>query len=153
MNPARLFVSRPVASCLLALAVLACGLLSWRLLPVAPLPEMDFPVITVSASLPGASPESMASTVAAPLERALGAISGVISITSSSNQGSTQIMLQFELDRDIDEAAREVQAAINAVRGELPAGMPGNPQYRKINPSQAPIMASGPRRLRRTGVR
>jgi len=141
MNPARLFVSRPVASCLLALAVLACGLLSWRLLPVAPLPEMDFPVITVSASLPGASPESMASTVAAPLERALGAISGVISITSSSNQGSTQIMLQFELDRDIDEAAREVQAAINAVRGELPAGMPGNPQYRKINPSQAPIMA------------
>lgn len=141
MNPASLFVSRPVASCLLALALLACGLLCWRLLPVAPLPEVDFPVITVNASLPGASPESMAATVATPLERALGAISGVVAITSSSNQGSTQIMLQFELDRDIDEAAREVQAAINSVRGELPAGMPGNPQYRKVNPSQAPIMA------------
>src|SRR5690554_3805617 len=116
---------------------LLCG----RLLPVAPLPEVDFPVITVNAGLPGASPESMAATVATPLERALGAISGVVAITSSSNQGSTQIMLQFELDRDIDEAAREVQAAINSVRGELPAGMPGNPQYRKVNPSQAPIMA------------
>ena len=141
MNPARLFVSRPIASCLLALALLACGLLSWRLLPVAPLPEVDFPVITVSASLPGASPESMATTVATPLERALGSISGVVAITSSSNQGSTEIMLQFELDRNIDEAAREVQAAINTVRGELPAGMPGNPEYRKVNPSQAPIMA------------
>ncbi len=141
MNPAGLFVSRPIASCLLALALLACGLLTWRLLPVAPLPEVDFPVITVSASLPGASPESMATTVATPLERALGSISGVIAITSSSNQGTTQIMLQFELDRNIDEAAREVQAAINTVRGELPAGMPGNPQYRKVNPSQAPIMA------------
>ncbi|MCO5786017.1 acriflavine resistance protein B [Pseudomonas sp. G11-1] len=141
MNPARLFISRPIASCLLALALLACGLLTWRLLPVAPLPEVDFPVITVSASLPGASPESMATTVATPLERALGSISGVVAITSSSNQGSTQIMLQFELDRNIDEAAREVQAAINTVRGELPAGMPGNPEYRKINPSQAPIMA------------
>jgi multidrug efflux pump len=141
MNPASLFVSRPIASCLLAIALLACGLLCWRLLPVAPLPEVDFPVITVSASLPGASPESMASTVATPLERALGSISGVIAITSSSNQGSTQVMLQFELDRNIDEAAREVQAAINTVRGELPAGMPGNPEYRKVNPSQAPIMA------------
>ena len=141
MNPAQLFVSRPIASCLLALALLACGLLTWRLLPVAPLPEVDFPVITVTASLPGASPESMATTVATPLERALGSISGVVAITSSSNQGSTQIMLQFELDRNIDEAAREVQAAINTVRGELPAGMPGNPEYRKVNPSQAPIMA------------
>ncbi|SDS11359.1 multidrug efflux pump [Halopseudomonas litoralis] len=141
MNPARLFVSRPIASCLLALALLTCGLLTWRLLPVAPLPEVEFPVITVSASLPGASPESMATTVATPLERALGSISGVLAITSSSNQGSTQIMLQFELDRNIDEAAREVQAAINTVRGELPAGMPGNPEYRKVNPSQAPIMA------------
>ncbi|CEA06435.1 acriflavin resistance protein [Pseudomonas saudimassiliensis] len=141
MNPAQLFVSRPIASCLLALALLACGLLTWRLLPVAPLPEVDFPVITVTANLPGASPESMATTVATPLERALGSISGVVAITSSSNQGSTQIMLQFELDRNIDEAAREVQAAINTVRGELPAGMPGNPEYRKVNPSQAPIMA------------
>lgn len=141
MNPARLFIDRPVAICLLAAALLASGLLAWRLLPVSPLPQVDFPVITVSASLPGASPESMATTVATPLERSLGSISGVISITSSSNQGATEVVLQFELDRDLDEAAREVQAAINAVRGELPAGMPDNPQYRKVNPSQAPIMA------------
>src|SRR5690554_7931469 len=141
MNPASLFVSRPIASCLLALALLVAGLLAWRLLPVAPLPQVDFPVIVVTADLPGASPESMATTVATPLERALGSISGVVAITSSSNQGSTQVMLQFELGRNIDEAAREVQAAINSVRGELPAGMPGNPEYRKINPSQAPIMA------------
>ena len=141
MRLARLFIDRPVGICLLAVAVLVSGLLAWRLLPVSPLPQVDFPVITVTASLPGASPESMAATVATPLERALGSISGVVALTSSSNQGSTQVMLQFELGRDIDEAAREVQAAINSVRGELPAGMPGSPQYRKVNPSQAPIMA------------
>lgn len=141
MRLARLFIDRPVGICLLALALLASGLLAWRLLPVSPLPQVDFPIITVTANLPGASPESMAATVATPLERALGSISGVVALTSSSNQGSTQIMLQFELGRNIDEAAREVQAAINSVRGELPAGMPGNPQYRKVNPSQAPIMA------------
>src|SRR5690554_555605 len=141
MSLARLFIDRPVGICLLAVALLVAGLLAWRLLPVAPLPQVDFPVIVVTADLPGASPESMATTVATPLERALGSISGVVAITSSSNQGSTQVMLQFELGRNIDEAAREVQAAINSVRGELPAGMPSNPQYRKINPSQAPIMA------------
>ena len=141
MSLARLFIDRPVGICLLAVALLASGLLAWRLLPVSPLPQVDFPVITVTANLPGASPESMAATVATPLERALGSISGVVALTSSSNQGSTQVMLQFELGRNIDEAAREVQAAINSVRGELPAGMPGNPQYRKVNPSQAPIMA------------
>ncbi|MFA5632189.1 MAG: efflux RND transporter permease subunit [Porticoccaceae bacterium] len=140
MNPARLFIDRPVAACLLAAALLMCGLLAARLLPVAPLPQVDFPVIVVSASLPGASPESMATTVATPLERSLGAIAGVSQIFSSSNQGSTEVVLQFELGRNIDEAAREVQAAINAVRGQLPSGMPGNPQYRKVDPSQAPIM-------------
>ncbi len=140
MNPAALFIARPIASVLIALAVVLGGLLAWRLLPVAPLPQVDLPVITVSANLPGASPENMAASVATPLERSLGSISGVTSISSRSGQGSTEIALIFELDRDLNEAARDVQAAINAVRGQLPAGMPGNPQYRKINPSQAPIM-------------
>ena len=140
MNPARLFIQRPIATALMAVAVVLSGLLAWRLLPVAPLPQIDFPIITVTASLPGASPESMASTVATPLERALGSIAGITAITSSSNQGSTQIVLQFELGRDLNDAARDVQAAINAARSQLPSGMPGNPQYRKINPSQAPVM-------------
>lgn len=141
MNLSRPFIRRPVASCMIAAAIVLVGALAYRLLPVAPLPEVDFPTIRVGASLPGASPETMASSVAAPLERALGSIAGITSITSSSNQGSTGIMLQFALDRNIDEAARDVQAAINAARGQLPAGMPGNPTFRKINPSQAPIMA------------
>ena len=141
MNLAQPFIQRPVASGLLATAILLLGLLSWRLLPVSPLPAIDFPMIVVSASLPGASPESMAATVATPLERALGSIAGIRRISSSSNQGSTQIRLEFELDRNVDDAAREVQAAINAARSQLPSGMPGNPVYRKFNPSQAPIMA------------
>ncbi|MEH6491290.1 efflux RND transporter permease subunit [Halopseudomonas sp.] len=140
MNVANTFIQRPVGISLLALALVLCGLLCWRLLPVAPLPQLDIPMIVVTASLPGASPESMATTVATPMERALGSISGVTAISSSSNQGSTQVALTFELERDLNEAAREVQAAINAVRGDLPAGMPGNPQYVKIDPSQAPIM-------------
>ena len=140
MNLSRPFIYRPVATGLLSLALVLVGLLAWRLLPVAPLPQVDFPVISVTASLPGASPESMASTVATPLERALGSISGISAISSSSNQGSTQVVLTFDLDRNLDEAARDVQAAINVVRGELPAGMPGNPEFRKIDPSQAPIM-------------
>jgi len=134
------FIQRPVGISLLALALVLCGALCWRLLPVAPLPQLDIPMIVVTASLPGASPESMATTVATPMERALGSISGVTAISSSSSQGSTQVALTFELERDLNEAAREVQAAINAVRGDLPAGMPGNPQYVKIDPSQAPIM-------------
>ncbi|MGE4334768.1 MAG: efflux RND transporter permease subunit [Pigmentiphaga sp.] len=138
---ARLFVTRPVAACLMALAIALVGALAWRLLPVAPLPEVDFPTIEVTASLPGASPKSMASTVASPLERALGSIAGIVSITSSSNQGSTRIRLQFDLDRDIHAAARDVQAALNAARPQLPASMPGMPSYRKVNPSQAPILA------------
>ena len=134
-------LKRPVACLFLALALLLAGALGWRLLPVAPLPQVDFPTIEVRAELPGASPESIAATVAAPLERALGGIAGVTAMTSSSNQGATRVYLQFALDRDINEAAREVQAAINAARPDLPAGMPANPGYRKVNPSQAPIMA------------
>ena len=138
---ARFFIRRPVASGMLAVAVLLAGLLAWRLLAVAPLPAVDFPSIEVRANLPGASPESMAATVAAPLERALGSIAGVTRIQSGSNQGATEVELDFALERDIDDAARDVQAAINAVRGQLPSGMTGNPTFKKVNPSQAPIMA------------
>lgn len=141
MNLARPFIIRPVASSLLAVAVVLVGLLAWRLLPVAPLPQVDFPAIQIQASLPGASPESMASTVATPLERALGSIPGVTAINSNSSQGSTFIWIEFTLDRDLDSAARDVQAALNAARAQLPAGMPGSPTYRKVSPSQAPIMA------------
>ncbi|ARP83759.1 multidrug transporter subunit MdtC [Bordetella genomosp. 8] len=134
------FIVRPVATTLLALAVVLAGSLAFRLLPVAPLPEVDIPTISVTASLPGASPETMASSVATPLERALGAIAGVTEMTSSSTQGSTRITLQFDLSRDIDGAARDVQAAINASRTLLPSGLKSNPTYRKANPSAAPIM-------------
>src|SRR5690606_38566237 len=140
MNLSAPFIQRPVATLLLSLALLLVGALSYRLLPVAPLPDMDFPTITVQASLPGASPEVMATTVAAPLERALGSIAGVSSMNSRSGQGSTRIILQFELGRDINAAAREVQGAINAAQKLLPSGMRSPPSYRKINPSQAPIM-------------
>ncbi len=117
-----------------------CGVLGFRLLPVAPLPQVDFPVIMVSASLPGASPETMASSVATPLERSLGRIAGVNEMTSSSSLGSTRIILEFNFDRDINGAARDVQAAINAAQSLLPSGMPSRPTYRKANPSDAPIM-------------
>lgn len=135
-----LFIYRPVATILLTLAITLCGVLGFRLLPVAPLPEVDFPVIMVSASLPGASPETMASSVATPLERALGRIAGVSEMTSSSSLGSTRIILEFNFDRDINGAARDVQAAINAAQSLLPSGMPSRPTYRKANPSDAPIM-------------
>lgn len=141
MNLSRPFVRRPVASSLIAVAMVLVGALAYGLLPVAPLPQVDFPTIRVSASLPGASPEIMATSVVTPLERALGSIAGVTAITSDSRPGAGSITLEFALDRDIDEAARDVQAAINAARGQLPAGMPGNPTFRKVNPSQAPIMA------------
>ena len=140
MNLSGPFIRRPVATMLLSLAILLLGGVSFGLLPVAPLPKMDFPVIVVSASLPGASPEVMAATVATPLERKLGTIAGVTTLTSSSSQGSTRVILGFDLDRDIDGAAREVQAAINATRNLLPSGMRSMPTYKKINPSQAPIM-------------
>ena len=134
------FISRPVATLLLTLAVTLCGVLGFRLLPVAPLPQVDFPVIMVSASLPGASPETMASSVATPLERSLSRIAGVNEMTSSSSLGSTRIILEFDFDRDINGAARDVQGAINAAQSLLPTGMPERPTYRKINPSDAPIM-------------
>ncbi|AHF75678.1 Multidrug resistance protein acriflavin resistance protein [Sodalis praecaptivus] len=140
MNISRLFIFRPVATLLLTLAILLLGLLGYRLLPVAPLPQVDFPTIMVSASLSGASPETMAATVATPLERSLGQIAGVTEMTSSSSTGSTRIILQFELDRDINGAARDVQAAINAARSLLPSSMPSLPTYRKANPSDAPIV-------------
>ena len=140
MNIAEPFVRRPVATVLLTLGLVLAGALSFKLLPVAPLPQVDFPTISVSASLPGASPETMAATVATPLERALGKIAGVNEITSSSTLGNTRVTLQFDLSRDIDSAAREVQAAINASRAELPSSLPRNPTYRKINPADAPIM-------------
>ena len=141
MNIAEPFIKRPVASSLLAIGIVLLGLLAWRMLPVAPLPQIDFPAVQIFAQLPGASPESMAATVATPLERALGSIPGVTAINSNSTQGSTFIWVEFTLDRDLNSAARDVQAALNTARSQLPAGMPGNPSYRKISPSQAPIMA------------
>jgi len=134
------FIARPVATMLMSLAILLLGGVSFGLLPVSPLPNMDFPVITVQASLPGASPEIMASSVATPLERSLGSIAGVSQMSSRSSQGSTRIIIQFDLERDINGAAREVQAAINASRNLLPSGMRSMPSYRKVNPAQAPIM-------------
>jgi len=140
VNVSAAFIARPVATTLLTLAVALAGLLAYFQLPVAPLPQVEFPTISVQASLPGASPETMAATVATPLERALGAIAGVTEMTSFSSQGNTRVTLQFELDRDINGAASDVQAAINAARPLLPTGMPSNPTYRKVNPADAPIM-------------
>src|SRR5437762_2104022 len=140
MNFSQIFIDRPVATTLLTLGVALAGALAFRLLPVSPLPQVDFPTISVQASLPGASPETMAATVATPLERALGRIAGVTEMTSQSSLGSSRIVLQFDLDRDIDGAARDVQAAINAARSLLPSGLPSNPTYRKVNPADAPIM-------------
>ncbi|MEO8344095.1 MAG: multidrug efflux RND transporter permease subunit [Betaproteobacteria bacterium] len=140
MNLSTPFVARPVATTLLTLGVALAGAVAFRLLPVSPLPQVDFPTLFVQASLPGASPETMAATVATPLERSLGRIAGVTEMTSSSSLGSTRITLQFELSRDIDGAARDVQAAINAARNLLPTGLPSNPNYRKVNPADAPIM-------------
>ncbi|WP_426577605.1 multidrug efflux RND transporter permease subunit MdtC [Xenorhabdus stockiae] len=135
-----LFIKRPVATTLLSVAITLCGAFSFILLPVSPLPQIDVPVIGVSAYMPGASPETMASSVATPLERSLGRIAGVKEMSSSSSLGYTFIYLQFELNRDINGAARDVQAAINAAESLLPSGMPSRPTYRKANPSSAPIM-------------
>jgi multidrug efflux pump len=140
MNVSATFIERPVATTLLTLGIALAGAIAFRLLPVSPLPQVDFPTISVQAGLPGASPETMAATVATPLERALGRIADVTEITSSSSLGSTRITLQFDLSRDIDGAARDVQAAINAARSLLPTGLPSNPTYRKVNPADAPIM-------------
>jgi multidrug efflux pump len=139
MNISGPFIRRPIATALLTAAVALAGGVAFRLLPVSPLPAVDFPTISVSASLPGASPETMAASVATPLERQFGRIAGVTEMTSSSGLGSTSITLQFDLSRDIDAAGRDVQAAINAARGYLPANLPGNPTYRKVNPADSPI--------------
>src|SRR5215470_6190550 len=140
MNISAPFIRRPIGTSLLTLALLLSGILAFQFLPVAPLPQVEFPVISVSAGLPGASPETMASSVATPLERQFGRIAGVNQMTSTSQLGSTNIVLQFDLNRNIDAAARDVQAAINAARGQLPANLPSNPTYRKVNPADAPIL-------------
>ena len=140
MNISAPFIKRPIGTSLLAAAVLIAGALAFQFLPVAPLPQVEFPVIQVNAGLPGASPATMASAVATPLERQFGRIAGINQMTSSSGQGSTTIILQFALDRNIDAAARDVQAAINAARGQLPANMPQNPSFWKANPADAPIL-------------
>src|SRR6476646_9457108 len=140
MNISSPFIKRPVGTSLLTIGLLLAGILAFQFLPVAPLPQVEFPVIQVGASLPGASPETMASAVASPLERQFGRIAGVNQMTSTSQLGSTSITLQFDLNRNIDAAARDVQAAINAARSQLPANLPGNPTYRKVNPADAPIL-------------
>jgi multidrug efflux pump len=140
MSVSEPFIRRPVATSLLTAAVLMAGGLAYTKLPVAPLPQVEFPTVSVSASLPGANPETMASAVATPLERQFGRIAGITQMTSSSSSGSTNVTMQFDLDRDIDAAARDVQAAINAARGQLPANLPSNPTWRKVNPADAPIM-------------
>jgi multidrug efflux pump len=139
MNISEPFIRRPIATTLLTAAVALAGAVAFRLLPVSPLPQVDFPTISVQAALPGASPETMASSVATPLERQFGHIASVTEMTSSSTLGATSVTLQFDLNRNIDAAARDVQAAINAARGYLPTNLPSNPSYRKVNPSDAPI--------------
>jgi len=139
MNLSAPFVSRPVATTLLTVAIALSGALAFKILPVSPLPQVDFPTISVSASLPGASPETMASSVATPLERQFGRIAAITEMTSSSTLGSCSITLQFDLTRNIDAAARDVQAAIAAARGYLPTNLPSNPTYRKVNPADSPI--------------
>ena len=140
MKFSEIFIRRPVATVLVTLAIMLAGIVAFNWLPVSPLPQVDFPTIRVRAKLPGASPETMAATVATPLERTLGRIAGISEITSVSTLGSTDITLQFALERNIDGAARDVQSAINAAHALLPTGMPSNPTYRKINPADAPIM-------------
>jgi multidrug efflux pump len=143
MNVSEPFIRRPVATTLLTVAIALAGAIAFEVLPVAPLPEVDFPTISVGAGLPGASADIMASSVATPLERQFGHIAGVTEMTSASTLGSTSITIQFDLSRDIDGAARDVEAAINAARSYLPANLPGNPTYRKVNPADSPIMILG----------
>ena len=140
MNISAPFIRRPVATSLLTVAIALAGAVAFRFLPVSPLPQVEFPTISVGASLPGASPDTMASSVATPLERQFGRIAGITEMTSTSSIGSTSITIQFDLNRSIDAAARDVQAAINAARGQLPANLPSNPSYRKVNPADAPII-------------
>src|SRR5271163_1773142 len=134
------FIHRPVATTLLTIALALAGAIAYVFLPVSPLPQVEFPTISVSAALPGASPETMASSVATPLERQFGRIAGLNEMTSTSYLGTTSVTMQFDLTRNVDAAARDVQAAINAARGQLPANLPNNPTWRKVNPADAPVM-------------
>jgi multidrug efflux pump len=143
MSFSETFIRRPVATTLLTVAIALGGAVAFRMLPVAPLPEVDFPTIEVTGNLPGASPETMASSVATPLERQFGRIAALTELTSTSSLGTTNIVLQFDLNRNIDAAARDVQAAINAARSQLPANLPSNPSYKKVNPADAPILILG----------
>src|SRR5215475_6356811 len=140
MNISKPYIHRPVATTLLTVAIAIAGVIAFKILPISPLPQVDFPTISVYATLPGASPETMASAVATPLERQFGRIAAVTEMTSASYLGQTSIALQFDLNRNIDAAARDVQAAINAARGYLPADLPNNPTYRKINPADSPVI-------------
>ena len=140
MNISAIFIKRPVATSLLSAALLLSGALAYPVLPLAPLPQVEYPTITVFANLPGASPETMASSVATPLERMFGRIAGITQMTSNSQLGSTSVTMQFDLDRNVDAAGRDVQAAINAARGQLPANLPTNPSWRKVNPAESDIM-------------
>ena len=143
MNPSRIFIERPVATTLITIAIALAGAIAFRVLPVSPLPQVDFPTISVAASLPGASPDIMASSIATPLERQFGHIAGVTEMTSASSLGTTSVTLQFDLSRDINGAARDVEAGINAARTYLPANLPANPTYRKVNPADSPILVLG----------
>src|SRR6201747_1201619 len=140
MGPSTPFIRRPVATTLLTIGLAAAGAVAFFKLPVSPLPQVDFPTISVQATLPGASPQDIATTVASPLERHLGQIADVTEMTSSSSVGSTRIILQFSMSRDIDGAARDVQAAIVAARVDLPAALRANPTYRKFNPADQPVL-------------
>src|SRR5579863_129803 len=143
MNVSAPFIHRPVATTLLTIAIAIAGAIAFTVLPVSPLPQVDFPTISVNGSLPGASAEIIASSVATPLERQFGHIAGVTEMTSSSGLGTTSITIQFDLSRNIDGAARDVEAAINSARTYLPANLPANPTYRKVNPADSPIMIIG----------
>src|ERR1700757_4796820 len=140
MNISAPFIERPVATSLLSMGLLLFGGLAYPFLPMARLPEVEYPTITVFSNLPGASPETMATAVATPLERMFGRIAGITQMTSTSQLGSTNITMQFDLNRSVDAAARDVQAAINAARGQLPANLPNNPNYRKQNPADNAIL-------------
>ena len=140
MNICEPFIRRPVATALLSMGLFLLGIVAYHMLPVAPIPRVDFAMITVNASLPGADPETVASSLAAPLERRLSQISGVSEITSVSTLGGTSISIQFDLNRKVEAAARDVQAAINAASRDLPINLPAPPTYKKVNPADAPIM-------------
>ena len=140
MDFSRIFILRPAGTFLLGLGLLLVGIIAYRAMPVAAMPNVEFPTVRVGVSYPGTDPETMASTVAAPLERRLGEIAGVTEMTSSSGLGSTNVSLQFDLSRNVEDAARDVQGAINAAITDLPAGMPQLPQARKFNPSAAPVI-------------